>query len=155
MRAFARYPGTLVTAALIVAVVAGSAALIGCNDSNDMTSPGPVGVSADLSGNWSGQYQSNTPTVCANGMASASFVQSGNQVTGAFKALCCGVDGTFRGTISGNVVTGTVGMLGCTGGAVSGRFENGALSLTVGDFRKDLIAGEAEVLAGGQVSLQR
>jgi len=27
--------------------------------------------------------------------------------------------------------------------------------LTIGDFRKDLIAGEAEVLAGGQVSLQR
>ena len=155
MRAFARYPGTLVTAALIVAVVAGSAALIGCNDSNDMTSPGPVGVSADLSGNWSGQYQSNTPTLCSGGTASASFVQNGNQVTGAFKALGCGVDGTFRGTISGNVVTGTVGMLGCTGGAVSGRFENGALSLTVGDFRKDLISGDVEVLAGGQVSLQR
>jgi len=153
MRVFARYPGTLVAAALIV--VAGSAALIGCNDSNDMTSPGPVGVSADLSGNWNGQYQSNTPSVCSGGTASASFVQDGNRVTGAFKALGCGIDGTFRGTISGNVVSGSVGMLGCTGGAVSGRFENGALSLTIGDFRKDLIAGEAEVLAGGQVSLQR
>ena len=153
MRGFARYPGTLVAAALIA--IAGSALLVGCSDSNDMTSPGPVGVSADLSGSWSGQYQSNTPTLCANGIASASFVQNGNQVTGAFKALGCGIDGTFRGTISGNVVTGSVGMLGCTGGAVSGRFENGALSLTVGDFRKDLIAGDVEVLAGGQVSLQR
>ena len=153
MRAFARYPGTLVAAALIV--LAASAALIGCNDSNDMTSPGPVGVSADLSGNWSGQYQSNTPTVCSGGTASASFVQNGNQVTGAFKALGCGVDGTFRGTISGSLVTGTVGMLGCTGGGVTGRFENGALTLTVGDFRKDLIAGDVEVLAGGQIRLQR
>ncbi|MET0620792.1 MAG: hypothetical protein ABW056_10965, partial [Thermoanaerobaculia bacterium] len=135
--------------------IAGSALLVGCSDSNDMTSPGPVGVSADLSGSWSGQYQSNTPTLCSSGMASASFTQNGNQVTGAFKALGCGIDGTFRGTISGNLVTGTVGMLGCTGGGVSGRFENGALSLTVGDFHKDLIAGDVEVLAGGQVSLQR
>jgi hypothetical protein len=153
MRGFTRYPGTLVAAALII--VAGSALLVGCSDSNDMTSPGPVGVATDLSGNWSGQYQSNTPTLCSNGMASASFVQNGDQLTGPFKALGCGIDGTFRGTISGSLVTGTVGMLGCTGGGVTGRFENGALTLTVGDFRKDLIAGDVEVLAGGQIRLQR
>ena len=53
------------------------------------------------------------------------------------------------------MITGSVGMLGCTGGAVTGRFENGTLSLTVGDFRKELIAGEAEVLPGGLVQLRR
>ena len=154
MRGFARYPGTLVAAALIA--IAGSALLVGCSDSNDMTSPGPVGVSADLSGSWSGQYQSNTPTLCTNGMASASFTQNGNQVTGAFKALGCGIDGTFRGTISGNLVhRHRRACWAARAARVSGRFENGALSLTVGDFRKDLIAGDVEVLAGGQVSLQR
>ena len=30
-----------------------------------------------------------------------------------------------------------------------------ALTFTVGDFRKDLISGDAEVLPGGQARLQR
>ena len=90
-----------------------------------------------------------------SGTASATFVQSGDRVDGPFQALACGVDGTFHGRVSGNTLTGTVGMLGCTGGTVTGHLDNGALSLTITDFRKDLIAGDVEVLPGGQVTMQR
>lgn len=80
---------------------------------------------------------------------------NGNQVRGSFAASGCGIEGAFRGTVAGNMLTGTVDMLGCTGGAVTGRLEAGALTFTVGDFRKDLISGDAEVLPGGQARLQR
>jgi hypothetical protein len=142
---------------IAVASIAAAASILfaACNDSNDVTGPGPVAVSADVSGEWRGQYVSNTPALCSHPMATASFVQTGNQVRGSFKAVGCGIDGTFVGTVDGNRVTGSVGMLGCTGGGTNGHIENGALSLTVSDFRKDLIAGDVEVLAGGTVVFQR
>lgn len=141
---------------LVASVAAAASILVGsCSDSNDVTGPGPVGVSADLSGEWRGQYLSNTPSQCSNFMATASLVQTGNEVRGSFKALGCGINGTFVGTVQGDRVTGTVGMLGCTGGGTNGQLANGALSLTVSDFRKDLIAGDTEVMAGGTVAFQR
>jgi hypothetical protein len=148
MRASARH-SLLFAAALGVATVS---FFPGCSESNDVTGPA---VFADVSGEWSGQYASTVESLCANNVATASFSQRGNQVTGVFKATGCGVGGNFRGTVSGNTVTGKVSMPGCTGGYVNGVVEGGALSLTVGDFRKDLIAGDAEVLPGGQASLQR
>ena len=140
----------------LLALLIPASALIslGCGGSNDVTSP-TMATGADVSGNWNGQYQSDAPAVCTSGTATAAFVQTGNRVDGPFKALACGVDGTFHGRISGNTLTGSVGMLGCTGGTVTGHLDNGALSLTITDFRKDLIAGEVEVLPGGQVSMQR
>jgi hypothetical protein len=150
MRVSAR---TRIAAASMAA--AASILLTSCNDSNDVAGPGPVGIHADVSGEWQGQYVSNTPSLCTSLMATASFEQTGNQVRGAFKAAGCGIDGTFVGTVDGTYVTGTVGMLGCTGGGTNGRLENGALSLTISDFRKELIAGDAEVLAGGSVVFRR
>ena len=93
--------------------------------------------------------------MCASGTATASLVQTGDRVTGSFQALACGIDGRLQGKVSGNVLTGSVGMAGCTEGAVSGRLEAGSLSLSIGDFRKDLIAGDVELLPGGQVRLHR
>ena len=139
----------------IASIAAAASILLACGDSNDVAGPGPVGVQADLSGNWSGQYNSNTPSLCSNAMATASWQQTGNQVRGAFKVAGCGIDGTFVGTVAGNRVTGSVGMLGCTGGGTNGQLENGQLSLTISDFRKELIAGDAEVLAGGTVVFRR
>jgi hypothetical protein len=46
-------------------------------------------------------------------------------------------------------------MSGCTGGAVSGQLESGALTFAVGDFRKELVSGDAEVMPGGLARLQR
>ena len=134
---------------------AASILLAACSDSNDVAGPGPVGMNVDLSGDWNGHYLSNTPSLCSNSAATASWQQTGNQVRGAFKVAGCGIDGTFVGTVDGNRITGTVGMLGCTGGGTNGRLENGQLSLTISDFRKDLIAGDTEVLAGGTVVFQR
>ena len=139
---------------LALPIAASALIALGCSGSNDVTSPTMV-TSADVSGTWNGQYKSNAPAVCASGTASATFVQSGDRVDGPFQALACGVDGTFHGRVSGNTLTGTVGMLGCTGGTVTGHLDNGALSLTITDFRKDLIAGDVEVLPGGQVTMQR
>jgi hypothetical protein len=138
----------------VAAVV--STLVTACSDSNDMTGPGAVGAASDLSGTWSGQYESNLPALCSGaGDATATLTQSGNEVRGTFKAAGCGIGGAFRGELSGNTLTGAVAMAGCTGGAVTGRFEAGALTLSVGDFRKDLVAGDAEVLPGGRAQLQR
>ena len=153
MRAHARNPRALMSAALVA--LAASTLLVGCNDSNDVAGPGPVGVVADVSGNWSGQYASNIPSFCTNGAASATFNQTGSEVRGWFRAPGCQIEGAFLGTVSGDVLTGTVSMVGCTGGGVSGRLESGSLSLVVGDFHKDLISGDQELMPGGQVRLQR
>jgi hypothetical protein len=137
------------SAALLILVAA-------CNDSNDVTGPEPVAVGADISGTWSGHYESNVPSLCSGGVdASATLTQSGNEVRGTLKASGCGIGGAFRGTVSGTYVTGRIEMLGCTGGAVGGSLEAGALTLDVGDFRKELVTGDAEVFPGGRVRLQR
>jgi hypothetical protein len=151
MRASMRIDRVLVASlAAVVSILAAA-----CNDSNDVAGPGPVGVGADLSGNWSGQYDSNVPSLCTGGEASASLTQNGNGVRGVFKASGCGISGGLRGTVSGQTVTGSVEMIGCTGGAFNGRLENGTLTISIGDFRKELVTGDAEVFPGGQVRLQR
>jgi hypothetical protein len=150
MRASAR-----IFASLLVAVAV-SALGIACHDSNEVTGGGMA--VADLSGSWSGQYDANVPTLCSNGTAAAatlSITQTGNQVVGVFKAQGCGIGGGFRGTLRGNMLTGAIDMMGCTGGGVSGQLDNGALSFTVGDFNKGLINGDVEVMPGGFVRMQR
>jgi len=140
---------------LALLILACAPIAIGCSGSNDVTSP-TMAAAADVSGTWNGQYQSNAPTICASGSATAAFVQNGDWVSGRFQALACGIDGTFHGRISGNTVTGKIDMVRCTGGSVTGRLEAGSLSITVGDFQKVLTTGAvAEVMPGGQVSMQR
>jgi hypothetical protein len=143
---------------VIVASMAAAVSLLvaACNDSNEVSGPGPVAVGADLSGTWNGQYESSAPSLCSGGGdAVASLTQAGNEVRGTFRASGCGIRGSFRGTVSGTYLAGSIDMLGCTGGAVSGSFEAGALTLSVGDFRKELVTGDAEVFPGGRVRLQR
>ena len=150
MRAFTLALRTLaITLAAVAAIV-----VVGCHDSNDVTGPA-MGTAAELSGNWTGNFDSYAPASCSSRTTAVSLTQSGNEVRGTFRVLGCRIDGTFKGTVSGNMVTGSVGMPGCTGGATNGRLENGTLSLTISDFRKDLINGDVEVLPGGLVQLQR
>jgi hypothetical protein len=140
---------------LIMAAAVVLAVSPGCGDSNDVTSPGGGLATVNVSGDWSGQYASNSPSLCSHLMATAKLTQEGSRVTGSFKALGCGVNGTFNGTVSGNMLSGSVDMAGCTGGTVTGRMDGGSLSFTVSDFTKPLINGDIEVMPGGQASLQR
>src|SRR4029450_10733031 len=119
MRASVRF--LRIVALLIPAAAAGLMAF-GCNDSNDVTAPG-MGAVANVSGSWSGQYESDAPQICASGTATATLTQDGDRVSGPFKAPGCGISGNFKGRVSGNVLTGAVNMLGCPGGSVTGRLE--------------------------------
>ncbi len=126
-----------------LAAAACSAAILltGCGDSNDVTSPGPMVTGVDVAGTWSGDFQSDSPALCSGSAASAILTQEGTSVKGPFKALGCGINGMFRGSVSGNHLTGTVEMIGCTGGAVSGTMTEAGLRITVGDFKKQLVTG--------------
>ena len=145
------------TRRLILAVIAAIAAILylGCNDANDVSSPGPTAAPANVAGTWSGTFQSDSTTLCANASASAQFSQQGNRVTGSFRALDCGIDGAFHGSVDGITLSGTVDMVGCTGGIVSARVEGATISFTVGAFTKSLVTEDREVLPGGRATLQR
>ncbi len=142
-----------------VALATLAIASFGCSDSNNVTSP-PMGNSnVNVSGDWTGTYRSDTPALCAGSTASASFTQQGTRVMGAFSASACGIDGSFHGQINGNMLSGQVNMIGCTGGAVTGTITDSGIQLQVSEFHKDLSSGSPngprEVMAGGNVSLSR
>jgi hypothetical protein len=138
---------------MVPAVAAAAMLSAGCHESNDVT--GPAMASLDVSGNWTGQFDSYAPASCSDRSTAVSLTQTGNEVRGSFQVIGCGINGTFKANVTGDRVTGSVGMPGCTGGAVSGQMDGAALSLTIGDFKKDLINGDVEVLPGGLVRLQR
>jgi hypothetical protein len=139
-----------------VAVAALAIAAFGCSDSNNVTSPPMGNTSADVSGDWAGTYNSDTPTLCAGSAAWAHLTQQGNRVTGTFDAAGCGIHGALKGTMSGNMLSGSIDMAGCTGGAVTGTVTDAGLQFQVGEFHKDLLSGgPTDVMAGGRVSLNR
>jgi hypothetical protein len=142
---------------LILAVIAAISPILylACSDSNDVSSPGPRAAPANVAGTWSGMFQSDSASLCASAPASAQFSQQGNRVTGSFKALDCGITGAFHGFVDGNTLSGTVDMVGCTGGIVSGRVEGATISFTVGAFTKSLVTEDREVLPGGRATLER
>jgi hypothetical protein len=145
----------------ILAGVAGAGlwlGALGCNDSNDVAGPttGTGAASANVAGDWSGTYQSDTPALCTGSTATARFSQQGTRVTGTFQAMGCGINGSFHGSISGTTLTGTVDLAGCTGGGVTGTVSESGITLQVGEFRKTLLAGgPTEVMAGGRATLTR
>lgn len=137
--------------AAVVALVASA----GCNDSNAVTSPGPMATGANVAGTWTGDFQSDDPAMCSGSSATASLTQQGNVVTGSFTATGCGIEGTFRGTVDGHYLTGSVNMMGCTGGAVSATVTSSGLQMTVAEFKKPLVTGDLPVYPGGSVSFSR
>ena len=136
---------------------AGLVFTLSCNNSKDMvTSPGVTSPAANVAGTWSGTFQPDVATKCTGSTAQARLTQNGHMVTGSFEASSCGISGTFKGTVQGDMLSGTVNMIGCTGGAVSGTVTASGLSLTIGDFHKTLLPGGPEdVMSGGIVSLSR
>jgi len=139
----------------LAAVACAAAISAGCNGSNDVTSPGGMGTATNVAGTWTGDFQSDSPAMCNGSAATASLTQNGANVMGSFQALGCGINGTFKGTVDGAYLTGTVNMMGCTGGAVGGTITSAGLRLTVGDFKKPLVTGDTPVYPGGTATFSR
>ena len=140
---------------LAAAACVSAIATAGCNDSNTMTAPGPMTTGANVAGTWAGEFQSDSPALCSGSAATASFTQNGTVVTGSFQATGCGINGTFKGTVDGTYLTGSVNMMGCTGGAVSGTMTSTGLQFTIGEFKKPLVTGDRPVYPGGTVTFSR
>lgn len=144
-----------------VAVAVLAIAAFACSDSNNNVTAPPMGTTnaTNISGTWSGTYNSDTPSLCTGSTASASLTQQGTNVMGAFSATGCGIDGSFHGVVSGNTISGKVDVRGCIGGAVTGTITNSGIQLQVSEFYKDPTSGSPhgprDVMAGGHVSLSR
>ena len=144
---------------LSVLLVAGCAVLLaaaGCNnDSNSMTGPTTVVAGANLSGSWSGGFQSDDQMSCGNSTATLVLQQVGSDVTGNLQTSDCGVKGYFKATVSGNSVTGSVAMEGCVGGKLSGTINGNTLMIQVADLTKPLVTEDRSIMPGGVVTLSR
>jgi len=147
----------LLTLVFLVLLVTIALAPIGCQGSNTVTGPsgGAVGAAANIAGTWSGSYLSDDLTGCGGSTATASFQQHGATVTGLVSTSSCGVTGYFKGTVQGNLLTGSVAMEGCVGGGASGTINGSELSLGIGDLTKPLITGDRIIRYGGVVTFHR
>jgi hypothetical protein len=147
-RTLARYPALLFT----VAVVS-----LACQNSNSVTGPSSnvAAPAGNVTGSWSGTFQSYDPSGCGSSTASATFAQVGAAITGKLATSSCGVSGYFEGTLQGNMLLGSIKMDGCVGGGVSGTMNGSELSLTIGDLTKPLVTFDKPVMTGGAVILQR
>jgi hypothetical protein len=144
---------TLIRAAISVGV---ALAALACQNSNSVTGPpsGTVAPASSIAGSWNGTFAPDS-SGCGNSSASATFQQNGSQVTGSLRTSDCGIAGYFSGTLSGNMLTGSIKMDGCVGGGVSGTVNGSAMSLSIGDLTKPLITGDTPVMTGGIVTLGR
>jgi hypothetical protein len=128
----------------------------GCQNSSTVTGPSTrVSPVASLAGTWTGTFLPDDSTRCGGSSAVATFQQSGADVTGNISTSECGVAGYFKGTISGDLLTGRISMTGCVGGGVSGTISGSQLNISVGDLTKPLVTGDNVVMAGGAASLRR
>jgi len=133
------------------------AVAIGCADSHTMTSPAGGGIttsSRSVAGSWTGSYLAFEST-CAGSRSTATFQQTGSNVTGSITTADCGVSGSFIGTLEGNTLMGALHLEGCTGGGVSGTLSDSGLALSIGDMTKPLVTGDRVLMSGGSVSLHR
>jgi hypothetical protein len=147
-RNLTRFPALLLTVAL---------AALACQNSNSVTGPANnvAAPAGNVTGTWSGTFQSYDPSGCGSSTASATFQQVGATITGKLVTSSCGVSGAFEGTLQGNMLLGSIKMDGCVGGGVSGTMNGSALSLTVGDLTKPLVTFDKPVMLGGAVTLSR
>jgi hypothetical protein len=94
----------------LILAIAGFAVLVlavpGCNNgSGTVTGPATGTAGANITGSWSGAFQSDDQANCGNSGASATFQQMGSEVTGNLQTSDCGVRGYFKATISGSNVS--------------------------------------------------
>jgi len=107
-----------------------------------------------VAGSWTGSYLAFEST-CAGSRSTATFQQTGSNVTGSITTADCGVSGSFIGTLEGNTLMGALHLEGCTGGGVSGTLSDSGLALSIGDMTKPLVTGDRVLMSGGSVSLHR
>ncbi len=128
---------------------------LACKGSSNMVSaPEVAPAAASVAGTWTGTFRSDS-SACANSQITATFQQSGAQVSGTLSGTSCGSSGTFKGMVSGNQLTGNIEMLGCSGGAVNGTVSGSALSMSVADLTRPIVSGDQVVMYGGAATLQR
>jgi len=139
----------------LIASVAFALVFLGCQGSNSVSGPATGTASANIAGTWSGFFQSDDLTTCGNSGAVATFQQDGANVTGNLETSACGVAGYFRGTLAGNLLTGSISMEGCVGGQFSGTVSPTGFSLSIGDLTKPLVTGDRVIMSGGVVTLRR
>jgi hypothetical protein len=143
---------TLGTGLVVVGVLT---LALACKDSSNMvTAPQVAPAAASVAGTWTGTFNSDS-NACASSQLTATFTQNGSQVSGTLTGTSCGSSGVFKGSVSGNQLTGNIEMLGCSGGAVSATVSGSGLSLTVGDLTRPIVSGQEVVMYGGAASLQR
>jgi hypothetical protein len=86
----------------------------------------------------------------------ANLTQTGARVTGTVITPSCGLSsGYLKATIEGNQLTGTIGMMGCTGGAVNGTVSANSIVFSMGDLTKPLVTGDQVISPGGDATLAK
>jgi len=145
---------SLVAAGAAAAVLVVSAA---CNNSSN-TVAGPTAMaSVNVSGTWTGTFSSGTGACSAVPMT-ATLTQTGNRVTGVVVTTKCGLSsGYLKASIDGHQLNGTIGMMGCTGGAVNGTVSANAsqIAFSMGDLTKPLVTGDQVIAPGGDATLTK
>jgi hypothetical protein len=144
----------LVAAGAAAALVTAASA---CHETS-ATITGPGGTaSVNLSGTWTGTFHAGTAG-CSAAPMTANLTQTGSRVTGTVITPSCGLSsGYLKATVEGHQLYGTIGMMGCTGGAVNGTVSaNGAqLTFTMGDLTKPLVTGDQVLAPGGDATLTK
>lgn len=150
-----QFPGRRAMRSGFAAVGALTLLSFACKDSNAVTgSVSSPMAAANVAGTWSGTFHSDS-SACASSQLTAKFVQNGSEVTGTLSGASCGTSGVFKGSVSGNELTGSIEMLGCSGGGVSATVSGSGLALTIGDLTRPIVSGQEVVMYGGAASLQR
>ena len=140
-------------------LAAGLIAASACNDSSNMvTSPGNgVTAAVNVTGTWTGTFHSGVPG-CSAVPVVANLTQSGDKVTGSVTTSSCGLSsGHMNGMLTGHSLTGSMGMQGCTGGALSGSVNvaGNQMSFSMDDLKKPLVTGDQVVAPGGDITLTK
>jgi hypothetical protein len=149
-----RLPILTLAAGVAAAALVASAA---CKDSSNTVSGPATMASFNLSGTWSGTFRAGTAG-CSAAPMTATLTQTGNRVTGTVVTPSCGLSsGYLKATIDGHQLNGTIGMMGCTGGAVNGTVSADAsqISFTMGDLTKPLVTGDQVLAPGGDATLAK
>ena len=140
-------------------LIAGSAAAAlvtaACNDSSN-TVAGPASMaSVNVTGTWTGTFRAGSGA-CSAAPMTATLSQTGSRVTGTVITPNCGLSsGYLKATIDGNQLTGTIGMMGCTGGAVNGTVSASQIAFSMGDLTKPLVTGDKVISPGGDATLSK
>ena len=139
-------------------LAAGLIAASACNDSSNMvTSPGSGAASVNVTGTWTGTFHSGVAG-CSAVPVVANLTQTGDKVTGSVTTTSCGLSsGHLNGMLTGHSLTGSMGMQGCTGGALSGTVNvaGNQISFSMDDLKKPLVTGDQVVAPGGDITLTK